>query len=281
MRWIALKCFFMFSHSKNKIIMNLKNLFFLTIAACPSVAFSQIELSDSIPINSHDSISIPAKLNIDSISPARHFAMENWSYIPSADPLFPYRTAYPIDLHIPDLSYTPGQARIFNWKGGEILATGGIITFPGLMQIETGSIGVNQNIGKFSFYAGAIVNKYGFFQGLHTQYGVNGSISYQIMPQLSFTAFGTYYFGKPFDMPNGSRMAPAMAGFYGRSLFGGTLDYQINENWGVEAGAQAVQSIGMKRFEPEPIVTPYYKIGKKVKIGLPVGQILYHIIRNR
>lgn len=66
--------------------------------------------------------------------------------------------------------------------------------------------------------------------------------------------------------------------------FGGYVDYEANENFGVEVGGQTVKQIVSNKYEIEPIVTPYIKAGsgkKKVKIGLPVGQILNSIIRKR
>lgn len=75
-------------------------------------------------------------------------------------------------------------------------------------------------------------------------------------------------------------MPPSMMGYYGRSTYGGYLDYRFNEHWGGQAGVQTVQQVGTGKYEAEPIVTPYYKINKKVAIGLPVGQILYHVLKR-
>lgn len=170
----------------------------------------------------------------------------------------------------------PGTAVIPLWKNATFIATGDIRDFPGLMQIHSGTIGINQNIGNLSLYAGAVANKYGYFNGLTTQYGVNGNIRYQFTPNLSFTAFGTYYFGRP----NGFPMIPAMIGNYGVSTFGGYMSYQFNETFGINVGAQTVQQFGTNRYYVEPIVTPTVKLGK-VRVGLPVGQILHGIIRSQ
>lgn len=104
--------------------------------------------------------------------------------------------------------------------------------------------------------------------------------SYQFTPRLSATLFGEHYFGRPPMMANGMPMPPSMLGYYGRSKYGVSFDYQIDEHWGVETGVQTVQQVGTNKHKAEPIVTPYYKISKKVAIGLPVGQILYHILRK-
>ena len=84
-------------------------------------------------------------------------------------------------------------------------------------------------------------------------------------------------------------MPPSMAGFYGVSKFGGYADWQFSERFGVEVGAQAVQQISIapraggpaQRYQWKPIATPYFKLSNKVKIGIPVGEILYDVIRNR
>lgn len=170
----------------------------------------------------------------------------------------------------------PGMAIIPLWKNAQFIATGDIQIMPGLMEIHSGTIGVNQNIGNLSIYMGGIANKYGYFNGLHTQYGVFGNLQYQFSPKLSFTAFGTYYFGRPKGFP----LLPSMIGYYGVSNFGGYMSYQLNETFGVDVGAQAVQQFGTNRYRVEPIVTPTVKLGK-VKLGLPVGQILHGIIRSQ
>ena len=71
-----------------------------------------------------------------------------------------------------------------------------------------------------------------------------------------------------------------MIGYYGHTKYGGYVDYRLNEHWGIQAGAQTVQQAGTNKYQAEPIVTPYYKLNKKVSIGLPAGQILYHILKK-
>lgn len=173
----------------------------------------------------------------------------------------------------------PGTAYIPLWSNGGLSASGSVSVMPGLMKIDSGSVGFRQNIGNFSFYMGGVANKYGFFNGLHTQYGVTGNLHYQFSPKLSFTGFGTYYFGQPPIMGNGMPMQPAMIGYYKVSTFGGYLSYQFNETFGLDVGAQSVQQFGTNKYYLEPIVTPTVKVGK-FKFGLPVGQILNGIIRS-
>ena len=173
-----------------------------------------------------------------------------------------------------------GSAFVPLWKNSGFLATGSISSFPGLMKIEKGSVGIGQNIGNFSVYLGAEANKYGFFNGLHTQYGINGTIQYSVSPKLTLTGYATYYFGNPPMMRNGLMVPPAMMGYWGVSSFGACVDYQINEKFGLIVGGEAEQQFGTNRYRFKPIVTPTIKLGR-VRIGLPVGEIVNDLIRDK
>lgn len=264
------------------MIMKLKHLLALILAALPLISFSQTEFNDSISFgrNKPDNVILEGVANPDSIPVMTHNVAYNFTYTPALNPLFPRRIARPHILRISDMHFSPGRASLFHWNSGEIVASGGTRSYPGLMRIDSGELGINQSVGNFIFHAGGMVNKYGYFNGLHTQYGLNGNISYQFMPRLSATFFGEFYFGQPSRMANGMPMPPAVIGHYGRSAFGGYFDIQINERWGVQTGVQTVQQVGTNRYKAEPIATPYYRISKKVAIGLPVGQILYHVLKK-
>lgn len=258
------------------------HLLALLLAVIPLTCFSQTELNDSISFgqNKLEGFSMDGVTKPDSISRVKITETYHYEYATALHPLFSYTLARPLDLHLPIFPFTPGVSSLFQWKSGAIVASGSTRSFPGLMQIESGELSIYQSAGNFRFHAGGMVNKYGYFNGLHTQYGLNGGISYQFTPRLSATLFGEYYFGQPLLMANGMPMPPTIIGYYGRSTFGGYFNFQINERWGVQTGVQTVQQVGTNRYKAEPIVTPYYRISKKVAIGLPVGQILYHILKK-
>ncbi len=265
-----------------KMTLRLKYRLALLLLIFPLATFAQVEIKDSLSLGVDGGLPIPHITDKnDSIANMSRQFYPSTNYYPAVEMLPGSYPADPLDLHIPDLHFTPGQATLLHWKNGGIIASGGTQSFPGLMQIDNGAFGFYQSAGNFTFYAGGVANKYGYFNGLATQYGLNGSISYHIAPGWTATLFGDFYFGQPPLMANGMSMPPSMAGYYGRSKAGGYLDYQINERWGVCAGVQSVQQIGSNRYEAEPIVTPYYKISKKVSIGLPVGQILYHVLKRK
>lgn len=263
----------------------LKNYFIvLGFSLLPLIAVSQSEMPDSIANdieNKQDFLgrgilapdSVSAEINFRA-SDRSHDAFGTGVVLPSMSLTAPLGTVFSYMM-------VPGDSAPYSWNGGGLFGAAYSSDYPGLMRYDSANLGVFQTFGDFTVYAGGIANRYGnYWGGVHTQFGVEASMAYQIAPGLAANAFATYYFGKPHTMPNGLPMTPAMVGFYGRSNFGATMDFQINEHWGVEAGAQMVKQMDSNRFEAEPIATPYYKINNKVKIGLPVGQILYHIIRT-
>ncbi len=255
----------------------MRRLYLLLIFCCPMLCLGQV-IENDITVKSY---AISDSIGKNHVNYSVSDSLSQTSKLASLDefpkPISSFDSLMNIGVFYPDRIQMPyGTAAIPLWKNAQFIAKGDIRDFPGLMQIHSGTVGINQNIGRVSLYMGGVANKYGYFNGLHTQYGVSGNILYQFSPNISFTGFGTYYFGKP----NGFPLQPSMIGYYGVSNFGGYMSYQFNETFGVDVGAQAVQQFGTNRYYVEPIVTPTVKLGK-VKIGLPVGQILHGIIRSQ
>lgn len=251
--------------------------FLLLIILFPTLCFSQ-EIGNDISVKSY---AIPDSLSKNflnfSVSDSLSQTSKVLSFYEYPKPILFFDSIMNSGQFYPDRIQMPyGTAAIPLWRNAQFVARGDIRDFPGLMQIHSGTIGINQNFGNFSLYAGAVANKYGYFNGLTTQYGVSGNIQYRFSQNLSVTAFGTYYFGRP----NGFPMIPAMVGNYGVSTFGGYMSYQFNNTFGVDVGVQTRQQFGTNKYYVEPIVTPTVKLGK-VRVGLPVGQILHGIIRSQ
>ncbi len=256
----------------------LRSIFFLLlILMFPALCMGQAVEND-ITVKSY---ALPDSIGINLSNYSLSDSLSHTSKITSIDE-FPHPIAYFDSLmyfgqfNLARNQLSPGTAVIPLWKDATFIATGDITDFPGLMQVHSGTIGITQNIGNLSLFVGTVANKYGYFNGLTTQYGLSGNLQYQFAPNISFTAFGTYYFGRPIGYP----MIPAMIGFYGVSTFGGYMSYQFNNTFGVDVGAQTVQQFGTNKYHVEPIVTPTVKVGK-IRIGLPVGQILHGMIRSQ
>lgn len=182
------------------------------------------------------------------------------------------RICIPYNIH-----HDSGQNNLFKWHNGEIVISNQSIPYPGMMQVDTGSIWASQSIGNFRVCIGAIANKYGWYNGLKTQYGLSGTIDYQISSKLSFRIYGIYYWGSNPRLINGMILPPSMLGYYDYTKFGGYLNYNVNNRFGIQMGGQIIKRTYNNTYETEPIATPYIKVGKgkrKIGIGLPVGQIL-------
>ncbi|MCM1142226.1 MAG: hypothetical protein NC453_26955, partial [Muribaculum sp.] len=102
-----------------------------------------------------------------------------------------------------NIYHDSGQNNLFKWHNGEIDISGQSTLYPGMMQVDTGSIWASQSTGNFRVCIGAIANKYGWYNGLKTQYGLSGTIDYQISSKLSFRIYGIYYWGSDPRLING------------------------------------------------------------------------------
>ena len=239
---------------------------------------AQTEITDSLEVHPDSAMRVDMNTGVH-LPPLPRYPLQAFltpELIQSATPI-------PL-LSLPDLSFYPGMAVPVAWAGGYIAASGGITRFPGLMLINSGDLTLHQQMGRFMLSAGASATKYGFYMGVHTQYGIHGDITYRFSPVVSLSAFASCYFGAPPLVSGGLPMPPAMLGYYAVPTIGAVVNYQPADRFGVELGVQAVQHIGSSRYEPEPVVTPYFTTGRgknRVRIGLPVGQILYGIMRRR
>lgn len=261
-----------------KIFLSILAVFMSVISLAQTTAPLERPVSlDSMPISEVDTLSLSAS-RADSISrDDKVSTVATICYTPGMIQFMMCQAAMRDSLSMSRFAFVPGVATVASWRNGQMLASGYQRVMPGLMQVDHGSLGVSQTAGDFSFYAGASADKYGYFQGLYTQYGLGGSVSYRFNPRLSLTLFGNYYFGSTPYMAGGLPMSPAMMGYYQTNSFGGYFDYRADSRIGVLFGARTVQQIGTDRYRSEPIVTPYVKVGK-IGIGLPIGQLLYGLL---
>lgn len=172
----------------------------------------------------------------------------------------------------PEVAFTPGVAPLAAWESGSAFFAGNSTSLPGLMKIDAASFNVQQTFGPVTISAFAQAMKYGCFRGLSTSWGFGGSATYRVSDRVSLTLFGSYHTGA------GLRQ-PAMAGYTALPRIGGYVDWRFAERWGVRAGAQSYRTADGRR-ETQPIVEPYFKLGKNCDIGVDVGGILYQVIRS-
>lgn len=159
------------------------------------------------------------------------------------------------------------------WRGSAVIVSGGADSMPGLLDHESGALTLYQNLGRWSFSASALADKYrmtgmGF---LETRYGVGGTVGYRLNDAISLHAFGYYY-------PNSSMISPAVNPYLGTTNFGGYADFRIHKNFGVDAGVRRYLNPVTGQWVTDPIVSPYIKFNNGQKFGFDFGHMLKNLI---
>lgn len=163
--------------------------------------------------------------------------------------------------------------KLFNpWRSAYVIVSGGADSMPGLLDRESGALTFQQNLGRWSFSASALADKYRFvgMSFLQTNYGVGGTVNYWVSNALTLHAFGYYY-------PGASMITPAVNPYLSTTNYGGFADFHINKNIGVDAGVRRYMNPMTGQWETDPIISPYFKLNGHQKIGFDLGPILKQI----
>ena len=83
-------------------------------------------------------------------------------------------------------------------KDLKFTAVGTYRSYIGLMDVQSVSGNMQYNLGAITMQGGLITNRYHYYRGIISQYGISGQIVYRFNPNLSATIFGTYYNTNPF-----------------------------------------------------------------------------------
>ena len=187
------------------------------------------------------------------------------------------KTIFPVSLSAYDhtsnftLPMTTSPKPFWLWNGTNVTVDGSNHQMPGLMDAATGAVSLHQDFGRLHFTASAVANKYWMpmQSQLYTQYGFGGTIGYELTNAVSLHAFGHYYANNPL-------VGPAISPYVSTTSFGGYANIRFSENFGSEVGVRRYVNPMSGRWTTSPIVTPYFRVGKrnKVEIGLPLGELL-------
>lgn len=93
----------------------------------------------------------------------------------------------------------PANNPFMLWNGAGVTVYGSNNQMLGLMDAATGTVSLLQDFGRLHFAASAVANKYWMpmQSKLYTQYGLGGSIGYDLTDAVSLHAFGYYYANNP------------------------------------------------------------------------------------
>ena len=189
-------------------------------------------------------------------------------------PMNPKHQSTPMERTLPNtgriVQYAPMDGKSFNlWQRGHLGINGATEQMPGLMDFQTSSLTLHQDFGRLHLTASATANKYWMpmQSQLITQYGFGGTVGYDVSRAVSLHAFGYYYASNPI-------VAPAFSPFMNTTAYGGYADIRFNDRFGSNVGVRRYVNPMSGRWTTEPIVTPYFRIGKKMKLELPIGNLL-------
>ena len=158
------------------------------------------------------------------------------------------------------------------WKGGYVTAVGTTMDNPGLLDIASGGLMATQQFGNLRVSAMAEANKYNFMWqgGVRTQYGVSGELSLKVSERVSLTAFGSFYNETIFT-------GPAMMPYVNSNRYGGYTTIMFSEHFGADVGVKRYLNPITGRWNTDPIVSPFLKVGKQ-KWDFDIGGLLRDLV---
>ena len=157
-------------------------------------------------------------------------------------------------------------------KDLKFTAVGTYRSYIGLMDVQSVSGNMQYSFGAFNMQGGLIANRYHYYRGIISQYGLSGQIVYSFNPNLSATIFGTYYNTNPF-------ISMAAFPFVPTTSYGGYMTVG-NNSFYMNLGVERRYNTFEHKMETVPIISPAFKISNKVIIELPLGDLVKHVVED-
>lgn len=260
-------------------IPKMKKLLLLLMALGLSVfcSYAQTELNDSVkPQTYHLESNLKPQLMMSSPqydAGLLQKPLESLSLNPQATKLDVSPSLYDNRRGSWEINTMQGGKLFQPWRGAYIVASGGVNVMPGLLDRESGALTLQQNLGRWTFSASVLADKYRFSSMgfLETRYGVGGTVGYRVNERLSLHAFGYYY-------ANSSMISPMVNPYLATSTYGGYADIRVSKYFGVDTGVRRYLNPMTGKWVTDPIVSPYIKINGKQKIGFDFGRLLKGLI---
>lgn len=166
-------------------------------------------------------------------------------------------------IHLPTFGITGKDL----WTGAFVEFFGQTFQLLGLMNNETISIPLYQNIGRWHLVVSAQANKYWipWQNELNTQFGYGVLVNYNLNPSVSLHTFGYYY-------ANNMHVGPAMSPYVNNTNYGIYAHICFTKNFGANLGVCRYINPINGKWTTEPIVNPYVKIGDS-RLEIPLGNL--------
>ena len=151
-------------------------------------------------------------------------------------------------------------------------AVGTYRSYIGLMDVQSVSGNMQYSFGAINMQGALIANRYHYYRGIISQYGISGQIVYSFNPNLSATIFGTYYNTNPF-------ISMAAFPFVPTTSYGGYMTVG-NNSFYMNLGVERRYNTFERKMETVPIISPAFKISNKVTVELPLGDLVKHVVED-
>ena len=114
----------------------------------------------------------------------------------------------------------------------------------------------NFDIGDFGIFSpGIYAAKFNIYNDFFNDSGLNGILTIALTDRLNLNLFGQYSI-------TSSKVAisPFISPLYPHSNFGGSLEFKVNDNWGLMMGAENEYDVFLRKWVTRPFVMPvFYK----------------------
>lgn len=164
------------------------------------------------------------------------------------------------------------DAKIQGWNNGALYAGMSRTTYPGLLSIQSGNVYAVHKAGNFTFTANLTANRMLMQKEIVNQFGIGGSATYRFNDNVSATLFGNFYNSTPYSSMG------AMP-YIGTSSFGGFMTF-MQDNAGIDLGAERTYDPYSRRWITVPIVTPKIRINDKFTLDIPLGWLIRDVLTD-
>lgn len=127
--------------------------------------------------------------------------------------------------------------------------------YPGLGAVNTigGSVGYRLS-DWWDVSAGSYISKYSIYGNSFNDIGLNGSMKFHLNDRFSINTFGQYsIYGDKKQMVGGN-----FPGMFPQSYYGGTLEYKINEKFGIQGGMVRELDPMTGKWKNIPVIAPVF-----------------------
>lgn len=245
-------------HSHRHICL-LELLLVCLACACPAVAQEVAEKQKVMNVNVDNHLDVGA----GKIKPDTTLQIQPINNMPEPSLFMPFSASRNIASFATDNTDDVVE-KMMRYGTLRFSGAGGSQYYSGMLTVQDASLSATYKINRLSLTAGAEAHRY-FFRGIQNQYGVHGSISYQLGSDVALVGYAQLYNTNPF-------FSMAAYPYVHTSQYGGYV--AIRKGFGgIDLGMRREYDPFQRRWYNAPIITPTVKVGK-VEIGIPIGDFI-------